>query len=365
MVPATLPALGFLRHSRWDALLVLLALVHAALALAFPIVPVIALGLWWNSNTIAHYFIHKPFFRSRTLNLLFSLYLSVLLGVPQTIWRQRHLAHHAGVAWRLHISPRLLAELSLILALWTFLIGYHARFFLTAYVPGYLIGLLLCWLHGYYEHVSGTTSHYGAIYNFLFFNDGYHVEHHHHPGEHWTRLPRCVMPGAPASRWPAVLRWLDAPILEWLERCVLHSRRLQRFVLKRHEQAVQRLLAQLPPPKQVGIVGGGLFPRTLLVLQRLMPQARLTVIDRSAANIQTARTFVNGQVQFINAFYEPGQMNGFDLLVVPLSFVGDREAIYRHPPAPAVLVHDWIWRKRGSGTIVSVLLLKRLNLVKS
>jgi hypothetical protein len=340
-----------------------LAFAHAALLFAFPIVPVIALGLWWNSNTIAHYVIHKPFFRSRTLNVLFSLYLSVLLGVPQTIWRQRHLAHHAGLAWRVRPSCQTVAEFSLIFALWALLLAYQGRLFFTAYVPGYLIGLFLCWLHGYYEHASGTTSHYGALYNFLFFNDGYHVEHHAHPREHWTRLPCCVQAGTQASRWPAVFRWLDMPILECLERCVLHSRTLQQFVLKRHEKAFQRLLSQLPPPKEVGIVGGGLFPRTLMVLQRLVPQARLVVIDRSAANIQTARTFVNGE--FVNAFYEPSQMNGFDLLVVPLSFLGDRETIYRRPPAPAVLVHDWIWRKRGTGAVVSVLLLKRLNLVKA
>jgi hypothetical protein len=326
-------------------------------------VPVIALGLWWNSNTIAHYVIHKPFFRSRTLNVLFSLYLSVLLGVPQTIWRQRHLAHHAGLAWRVRLSCQTVAEFSLIFALWALLLAYQGRLFFTAYVPGYLIGLFLCRLHGYYEHASGTTSHYGALYNFLFFNDGYHVEHHAHPGEHWTRLPCCVQAGTQANRWPAVFRWLDMPILEWLERCVLHSRTLQQFVLKRHEKAFKRLLSQLPPPKEVGIVGGGLFPRTLMVLQRLVPQARLVVIDRSAANIQTAQTFVNGE--FVNAFYEPSQMNGFDLLVVPLSFLGDRETIYRRPPAPAVLVHDWIWRKRGTGTVVSLLLLKRLNLVKA
>jgi hypothetical protein len=342
-----------------------LAFAHAALLLAFPLVPVISLGLWWNSNTIAHYFIHKPFFRSRTLNVLFSMYLSLLLGVPQTVWRDRHLAHHASTAWRIRLSPLMAVEVIVILGLWSILLGFHVKFFFGVYLPAYLIGLLLCWLHGYYEHAWGTTSHYGPLYNFLFFNDGYHVEHHAYPAEHWSRLPRRIEPGSPASRWPAVLRWLDTPILEWLERCVLRSRLLQQFVLKLHEKAFRQLLPQLPGLQQVGIVGGGLYPRTLLILQRLVPQARFVVIDRSAANIQTARTFVNGDVRFINAFYEPGQVNGFDLLVVPLSYLGDREAIYRQPPAPAVMVHDWIWRRRGAGAVISVFLLKRLNLVKS
>ena len=89
------PPAKILKHSPWDALLVALALTHGAVLVAFPIWPVIAIGIWWNSNTIAHNFIHKPFFRSKTLNVLFSLYQSVLLGIPQTIWRARHLAHHA------------------------------------------------------------------------------------------------------------------------------------------------------------------------------------------------------------------------------------------------------------------------------
>jgi hypothetical protein len=53
----------------------------------------------------------------------------------------------------------------------------------------------------------------------------------------------------------------------------------------------------------------------------------------------------------------------FDLLVIPLAFDGDRRALYERPPASAMLVHDWIWRRRGSSAVVSRLLLKRLNLV--
>src|SRR5688572_13098454 len=97
---------GILRHSPWDALLVALAFAHAALLLAAPGLVVVAVGLWWGSNTVAHNFIHRPFFRSRDLNVLFALFLTVILGVPQSIWRDRHLAHHADVAWRLRLSAQ-------------------------------------------------------------------------------------------------------------------------------------------------------------------------------------------------------------------------------------------------------------------
>jgi hypothetical protein len=49
--------------------------------------------------------------------------------------------------------------------------------------------------------------------------------------------------------------------------------------------------------------------------------------------------------------------------VIPLSFDGDRAAVYARPPARAVLVHDWIWRPTRQSAIVSWWLLKRINLV--
>jgi hypothetical protein len=373
---------GVLRHSPWDALLVALAAAHGAVLLAawggMPILPsgwaglascptaaVVAVGLWWNSNTVAHNFIHRPFFRGRALNALFALYLSALLGVPQSLWRDRHLAHHAGVAWRLRPSRQLAAEVLLVLAVWAALATFSWTLFLTAYLPGYALGLGLCWLHGYYEHSRGTISHYGFCYNLLFFNDGYHVEHHAQPGAHWTELPRRVRRDAPTSRWPAVLRWLDALSLEGLERAVLRSPRLQRFMLDRHERAFRRLLPPLPAAPRVAVVGGGLFPRTLLVLRRLLPAASFVVIDRSAENIAVARTLAPAGVCFEHACYDPALVRGFDVVVFPLAFAGDRTAIYSHPPAPTVLVHDWLWRRRGSGTVVSWVLLKRLNRVEA
>ncbi|PYK57296.1 MAG: hypothetical protein DME21_17640, partial [Verrucomicrobia bacterium] len=86
---------GVLRHSPWDALFVALAVVHGIVLLAFPSIPLIALGLWWNANTISHNFIHLPFFRARSLNMVFSAFESLVLGIPQRLWRDRHLAHHA------------------------------------------------------------------------------------------------------------------------------------------------------------------------------------------------------------------------------------------------------------------------------
>lgn len=349
------------KWARWDVLPVSLALAHGAMLLAWPSIPLIAMGLWWNANTISHQFIHRPFFRSRAMNAIFSCYLSVLLGLPQSFWRARHLAHHAGRdRIEFNVAP---LDFAAVTALWGALLVVAPTFALTVYGPGFLAGIGLCYLQGHYEHVRGIVSHYGRLYNLLFFNDGYHVEHHALPGVHWRDLPRERAAKAETSRWPAVLRWLECVNLYALERLVLRVPALQRFVLKRHECAFQRLLEGSLPARRVGIVGGGLFPRTALILRRLLPDSRLVLIDMSADNLAVARRFVNGEIEYITDRFEPTAPCDFDLLTIPLAFAGDRAAIYEHPPAPIVLVHDWIWRRRGASIVVSWLLLKRLNLV--
>jgi fatty acid desaturase len=358
-----------LRHSGWDALFVGLALLHGVLLVLMPSVPLIALGLWWNANTISHNFIHRPFFQARWLNVGFAAYLSALLGFPQSLWAARHLAHHRHEEfhWR-PVRPAWLAQGALVLALWTALIGLGPGFFLTVYLPGWLLGLGLCQLQGHYEHVRGAVSHYGWVYNRLFFNDGYHVEHHARPARHWKALPlsreateMCV------SRWPAILRWLETASLDGLEEWVCGSARLQRFVLRVHERALARLLATMPRPSRVVIVGGGLFPRTALAFRHLLPNAELTILDMRGDRIDGARTWLDERVEFIRGFGTSTNIRTLagdaDLVVVPLALRGSRDEFYRNPPAPRVLVHDWLWRRRGRSVVVSWMLLKRLNLV--
>src|SRR5262249_5212145 len=129
-------ARGILRQGPPDAVLLLLSFVHGVLLLVAPTPPVIAVLLWWNSNTIAHYFLHKPFFKPPRLNSLFGLYLSALLGIPQSAWRDLHLAHHLGEAPRVKIPHQLMAEIALVALLWGSLLALAPWFFLTDYVPG-------------------------------------------------------------------------------------------------------------------------------------------------------------------------------------------------------------------------------------
>jgi hypothetical protein len=348
----------------------------------------IALGVWWMSNTVAHLFIHRPFFRRRSANRAFAAVMTLASGIPQAVWRDRHLAHHAAVTPRRRRSVDVVLHIALVAGLWTAMIALAPSFFFSSYLPGYAAGLLLCALHGHYEHAGGTTSHYGKLYNLLTFNDGFHVEHHAHPSLSWRRLPAARHPAARISAWPAPLRWLHSGLnlrvfrgnplrgtsllsrgrvvsLEVLERMVLRSRLLRRFVLSTHTQALAALLDELPPVERIAIVGGGLFPRTALILRQLRPSARLTVIDANLKNLVCARTWVGAETAtFVNARYpRPDLASDFDLAIIPLAFAGDRASLYAHPPAPALIVHDWLWRRRGTSRIVSIALLKRMNLV--
>jgi len=233
----------------------------------------------------------------------------------------------------------------------------------STYLPGYFMGLALCYLHGYFEHAGGTTSHYSAAYNLSFFNDGYHIEHHTRPSTHWTQLPQLSTKDGKVSRWPAVLRWIETVNLEWLETLALKVPPLQWLLLTTHERALRRLLPKLPPIRNATIVGGGMYPRTALLLRRLFPDIAIRIVDASVEHLESARPFLDESFELQHGMYVSGKSEDSDLLVIPLSFSGSREEVYRNSGAPAVLVHDWIWSKRGHSVIVSFLLLKRLNLI--
>lgn len=72
------------------------------------------------------------------------------------------------------------------------------RWVLFCYLPAFLVSLALVNVQNYYEHYgaapenryANSVSYYGALYNLLTFNDGYHQEHHLRPLAHWTQMPR-------------------------------------------------------------------------------------------------------------------------------------------------------------------------------
>jgi fatty acid desaturase len=198
-----------------------------------------------NFQCIAHNFIHNPFFRSRRLNRAFGVFNSLLLGGPQSLYRIHHLHHHkynndaidplTGTTqdltstWRHSSWPgreegflayallgyfrsdfgyllreakrrqwlgRVLAETIAILAL-VILFGLKNPRGLMFYLPVWYLGNVAAQAENYLEHFGAipgnrktdSVSSYGRLYNLIWFNNGYHQEHHYRPQVHWTRIP--------------------------------------------------------------------------------------------------------------------------------------------------------------------------------
>jgi fatty acid desaturase len=249
--------------SAWDALPATLAVVQLALVgvlyaawpgLTWPArvgwLALYAFSVGWNLNSIAHNFIHNPFFRSERLNRAMSLVISLALLSPQTMYRYVHLKHHAGNADRPDASGATIDPLSIyqhgrdglpegmlsyvfleffrgdspfelarrigekrprearqaLVEFWAVMAVYGAALafgLLTArwtFVPlvavGSYLGQCLSNLNGYYEHLGGDpdkpiawgVSTYGRLYNWVFLYNGYHAEHHYRPKVHWTKM---------------------------------------------------------------------------------------------------------------------------------------------------------------------------------
>ncbi len=375
------------------------ALLAAALAFAATAAPgagarvalaaALALAMNWGSNTVSHIHLHAPLFRGDAANRAFSLFLSVLLAVPQSWWKLRHLAHHDLPEARDAAAVRALrargaVELAALLVAVAALAATAPLAFATVYAPGMLLGFLLCANQGWQEHrrsASGVDVH-APLYNRLWFNDGFHAAHHRTPAAHWTTLPARAAAGDVVSALPPIVRWLEAlpalanhaaaTTIDALERATLGIPFVRRYLLATHTRAWSALLRDAPEILDVTIIGGGLFPRTALVLARLLPDARLTIIDAVPAHLELARAFLAPLIRdrpdavvFVAGRFDPdAPPNRADLVVVPLAFRGDRRRFYESPPAPRVAIHDWIWRRpTGPSRRISFLLLKRLNLI--
>jgi fatty acid desaturase len=218
------------RHLSWPWL-ILLGLVYSV-------------SISWNINGISHNFLHNPYFRSPALNRLFSLLESVTMGFSQVFYENIHKRHHIGNAdlpddqghtsdplsiykhghegrpenifsnvflsffrddpketfrdiYRLSPREAWWGVFEIVLFLAVFVVAFVLSWkFMLYFLPFWYFGNCLSYLNGYYLHLGGNpdvpmawgVSSYHKLYNWLWFNNGYHAEHHYRPRLHWTLM---------------------------------------------------------------------------------------------------------------------------------------------------------------------------------
>jgi fatty acid desaturase len=209
-----------------------------------PLGLIYSISISWNINGISHNFIHNPYFRSPLLNRLFSILESITVGFSQIFYECIHMQHHKGnsdrpddrcstVDWisiykhgdhgeaehplrytflsffredpktvyqqlkRKDRKEALWGLTELVLFVGTFVtLGILNWRYICFLVPFWYFGHCLSYLNGYYRHYGGNpeeplawgVSSYGRLYNWIWFCNGYHAEHHFRPKIHWTRM---------------------------------------------------------------------------------------------------------------------------------------------------------------------------------
>ena len=238
-----------------------------------------AFSVGWNLNSIAHNFIHNPFFKPDRLNRLMSLVISLALLSPQTMYRYVHLKHHAGNADLPDESGATIDPLSIYqhgydgkpepmlsyvfleffrgdtpfeiarkigekrprdaqaarFEFWSVIVVYAAALaagvltgrwaFVPLMVVASYLGQCVSNLNGYYEHLGGNpdkpiawgVSTYNRLYNWVFLFNGYHAEHHYRPKVHWTKMAALHRQIAEEQRREGVTVIRPAHFLGFLE----------------------------------------------------------------------------------------------------------------------------------------------------
>ncbi|MGI8957878.1 MAG: fatty acid desaturase family protein [Chthoniobacterales bacterium] len=198
-----------------------------------------------NINGVAHNFIHNPFFRPPIVNRVFGIVESVACCFSQTYYDVVHLQHHKGnsdrksedgetIDWLsiyrhghddepenpwsyvflsfFRDSPAAIKrelrkrgdvevrwgniELAAVVITLLTMFFFNWRYVVFYFLPFFYLGHCFSYLNGYFRHygadpdkpIAWGVSSYGRIYNWLFFYNGYHAEHHFRPKVHWTKM---------------------------------------------------------------------------------------------------------------------------------------------------------------------------------
>jgi fatty acid desaturase len=243
--------------------------------LLVPAFAAVAMSYCWNLQSISHNFIHNPFFVNEWLNRAYSVMETLIIGVPHVLYHHYHMNHHWGdndakdrqgntkdwssiyrhsrdgkpepfwryvffsffrievtpvlrVAARHRHLPQVAVETMALAAFWATMAVVNWRYLVFFFLPSYYLGWTISYAEGYLEHYgckpgnpyANSASSYNWLYNLLWFNNGYHQEHHWDPKMHWTGMsqlheqlkPQLITNGTRTLRGPH----LTALFEDWL-----------------------------------------------------------------------------------------------------------------------------------------------------
>jgi len=207
---------------------------------------IVAFALFGDTNYLLHLHIHRPFSRSRVLNLILDLSMGAATAMKASNWRIQHLyGHHRRIdlpyrgnsriredysaaralscsvmsMWKTFYSPIAesfrkgvlddirvpisyrwaFCEQMLLILLLAALTVAQPRMVLIYLLPWYLLTHFITRYVDYLNHYGcdeGSDDPYvrannslSRWFNLTTHNFGYHAAHHMRPGAHWTELP--------------------------------------------------------------------------------------------------------------------------------------------------------------------------------
>jgi fatty acid desaturase len=115
-------------------------------------------------------------------------FLSFFREDPKTVYRELKRKSAREAFWGV-------TELTLFVGNFV-LLGFLNWQYICFLLPFWYFGHCLSYLNGYYRHYGGNpdepmawgVSSYDNLYNWIWFFNGYHAEHHFRPKVHWTRM---------------------------------------------------------------------------------------------------------------------------------------------------------------------------------
>ena len=238
-----IPVIAGIAHL-WFVVWLFLHLPVLPVIVSLPLLCLYAVSISWNINGISHNFLHNAYFNSHTLNRTFSLIESLAIGFSQAFYTWVHNRHHSGnsdlpndkgetVDWLsiykhgkdgkpenvwsyafksffrddikalykgLYKQSPANARFGIIelvcLALMVIVMAFISWKSLAVMIAFNYLGNCLSSLNGYFEHyganpdkpIAWGVSSYNTLYNLIWFNNGYHAEHHFRPRMHWMKM---------------------------------------------------------------------------------------------------------------------------------------------------------------------------------